>query len=787
MSEDQTITIEVDGRPLKARPGAMLIEVTDAAGIRIPRFCYHEKLSIAANCRMCLVEVERVPKPLPACATPVTDGMKVHTRSPTALAAQQGTMEFLLINHPLDCPICDQGGECELQDVAMGYGADASRYTERKRVVADPDIGPLIATDLTRCIHCTRCVRFGEEIAGLRELGATGRGEHMRIGTYVQHSVSSELSGNVIDLCPVGALTSKPFRYQARAWELTQKDAVAPHDAVGSNLHLHIRRNQVLRAHPRANEAINEVWISDRDRFSFQGLYSEDRLHRPLLKQKGSWREVEWSDALDFAARGIRETTDADAERFAALLSPTATLEEHYLAQKITRGLGSGNVDHRLRQSDFRGDADEPRVPWLGLPIADLEQLKGILLIGCNLRKEQPLLNHRLRKAALAGAAVACVNPRGYELNYAGSQLVRTPAAMAGAIAAIGKALKAKAKGIAGDLIGSATPSQEDQKIAQALAAAGQHGAVFLGALARAHPDYAVLRDLGAAVARAAGCVLGYIPEANSVGACLAGALPQCGPGGAPLEKPGGDALGVLEQPRDAYLLLGAEPGFDFWSPRLAREALSKAGCVVALTAYRSRSLDECADVMLPVGLFPETSGTFVNAAGTWQGFSGAVSPPGEARPAWKVLRVLGNLLGLEGFDYVHSEQVREELAACCKPLEANRIDSSGIGELRCEESDLIRIAEVPIYAVDALVRRAAALQQTDDGNAAAIRLNAQQAEKLGLSGAERLVVSQDGVKVAMPLVIDPGLPDGCVGVPAGVPGTEGLGNPFGAVTLEKG
>jgi NADH-quinone oxidoreductase subunit G len=448
MSEER-VHIEIDGRPLQARRGAMIIEVADEAGIHIPRFCYHKKLSVAANCRMCLVEVERTPKPLPACATPVAEGMKIKTRSPLARDAQKSTMEFLLINHPLDCPICDQGGECELQDVAMGFGGDVSRFQERKRVVRDKDIGPLIATDMTRCIHCTRCVRFGAEVAGIRELGATGRGEHMEIGTYIEHSVDSELSGNVIDLCPVGALTSKPFRFSARAWEMLQRDTIAAHDCIGSNLHVHVRRNRIMRVVPRENEAVNETWISDRDRFSYQGLYGDDRLAAPLIKGSGGWQQTDWPTALSAAAAGLRRVlAERGAQQLGALASPSATLEELYLLQRLVRGLGSHNIDHRLRQGDFRDQDVAPLFPWLGQSIAALETLDAALVVGSHTRKEQPLANHRLRKAALRGSALMFVNPVAFEFNYPVAEaVVATPAGMLQALAAIAKALGGKTKG----------------------------------------------------------------------------------------------------------------------------------------------------------------------------------------------------------------------------------------------------------------------------------------------------------------------------------------------------
>jgi len=779
------VTIEVDGRELQAAAGSMLIEVTDAAGINIPRFCYHKKLSIAANCRMCLVEVENAPKPLPACATPITKGMKVHTRSPKALAAQKGTMEFLLINHPLDCPICDQGGECELQDVAMGYGRDISRYVEGKRVVADKDIGPLIATDMTRCIHCTRCVRFGEEIAGIRELGATGRGEHMTIGTYVEKSVDSELSGNVIDLCPVGALTSKPFRFHARAWEMIQLEGVAPHDSVGSNLHLHVRGNQVMRVHPRDNEAINECWISDRDRYSYEGLYSPDRLTRPMLKKSGEWQEISWELALEMAAASLKEI--GDPQQLGVLCSPGATLEELTLAQRLVRGLGGNNIDCRLRQADFRLDGSDPALPWLGMPIEQLDSLQAVLLVGANPRKEQPILGHRLRKAAMAGAAIHYLNPIELELNYPSQQQAGTPLQMVQTLAGVAKALGAKGKGDLAGLIKQAKADAFCKASAKVLKEA-QAGAVLLGNLAAAHPDYAVLCGLAELIAQAGGIKLGFLPEAaNSVGARLAGAHPALLPGARAAESAGLDALQMLQQPRSGYLLLGVEPDRDFWNPALAQQALRNADRVVALSSYRSASLEACADLLLPIAGFAETSGTYVNAAGTWQSFHGAVNPPGEARPAWKVLRVLGNLLDLDGFDAVSSEEIRDELAALCSDVTLdNGVKAPGELELRSRCEGLMRIGDVPLYAQDALVRRAGALQRTHEVRPAQIRINPAEAKRQGLDAAEAAVLKQNGYQANLPLALDERVPDGCVWVSTALAGTEMLGGQFGEVTLEK-
>lgn len=767
MSEDQTVTIEVDGKELKAQAGAMLIDVTDAAGINIPRFCYHKKLSVSANCRMCLVEVEKVWKPLPACATPVADGMKVFTRSPMALAAQKGTMEFLLINHPLDCPICDQGGECELQDVAVGYGSDVSRFVEGKRVVKDKDIGPLVATDLTRCIHCTRCVRFGAEIAGIRELGATGRGEHMTIGTYIEKSVDSELSGNIIDVCPVGSLTSKPFRFNARAWELVQRDTVAAHDSVGSAVHVHVRRNEVMRVVPMDNEAVNECWISDRDRFSYTGLASEERLSRPLIKKKGEWVEAGWHETLDMVAKGLKGVS---GDQLGALISPASTLEEMHLAQKLVRGLGSENIDFRLRQGDFRSDG--PAYPWLGQSIADLEALNAALLIGANVRKEQPILGHRLRKAALEGASISFINPFELDMNYSTGQLVNSPAGMVDDLAAVAKAL-----GASGGLIDAAEAGDDHKAIAEQLKSA-DNASVLLGNIAAAHPDYSLLCSLAAKVAEASGARLGFLPEAaNSVGANLAGVRGQGGL----------NATSMLEQPRKGYLLMGVEPGYDFYNPALAASAFEKAEFVVALSAFRSASLEAAADVILPIASFAETSGTYVNAEGSWQSFAGAVSPKGDTRPAWKVLRVMGNMLDIDGFEQNSSEDALNEVKASAADTQLDNSVSGDAGsDRRMSANGLARIGDVPLYAVDPLVRRAAPLQQTNDAIAASIRINPEQAAKGGFGEGDSAVLTQDENRAELPIEIDSTVPNGSVRVPAGLAGTEGLGGQFGEVTLEK-
>ncbi|MCG8046121.1 MAG: NADH-quinone oxidoreductase subunit NuoG [Candidatus Thiodiazotropha endolucinida] len=782
---DSTVTIEVDGQALQAEAGSMLIDVTDAAGIRIPRFCYHKKLSVSANCRMCLVEVEKVPKPLPACATPVADGMKVFTRSPRALAAQKGTMEFLLINHPLDCPICDQGGECELQDVAIGYGRDVSRYSEGKRVVADKNIGPLIATDMTRCIHCTRCVRFGDEIAGIREMGATGRGEHTVIGTYIEKSVDSELSGNVIDLCPVGALTSKPFRFNARAWELTQVDAIAPHDSLGSNINLHLRGNKVMRVHPRDNESINETWISDRDRFSYEGLYSSDRLTTPMIKKDGEWKDVSWDMALEMAAASLGEIKAAD--QIGALVSPTATLEELYLTQKLMNGLGCNNIDSRLRQGDFRLDNSLKRVNWLGMKIGEIDSLDAALVVGGNLRKEQPILAHRLRKAALAGADIHVITPQHLELNYKSRQLICTPGEMVKHLAAVAKATGVKQGGTIGKLL-DAADANEDAKAAAKGLKDGDTSAVMLGAMAQSHPDFSLLYSLAATLAEATGAKLSIVPAAvNSVGAQLAGAVPYLQAGGKPAESTGLDALGMLQQPRSGYLLLGVEPGMDFHNGALSQTALQSADMVVAISAYTSPELEACCDILLPMAIFTETSGTYVNAEGAWQQYRGAVKPQGEARPGWKILRVLGNLLNQQGFDYTDPGEIGEELRLLCEDVSLdNKLSPATDLEPRLGVDGLQRGGDTPLYATDPLVRRATALQQTKDAGEAVIRLHPIEAERQGLNSAENALIRQNGYQATLPVALDDSIPEGCVWISTGLRDTSMLGQPFGEVTVEK-
>ncbi|HET7921766.1 MAG TPA: NADH-quinone oxidoreductase subunit NuoG, partial [Gammaproteobacteria bacterium] len=603
---EELVNIEIDGKPVKAHKGEMIIRAADREGVYIPRFCYHEKLSVAANCRMCLIEAEKAPKPLPACATPVAEGMKIFTRSVKALAAQRAVMEFLLINHPLDCPVCDQGGECELQDLAMGYGRDIARYSERKRVIRDENIGPLISTFMTRCIYCTRCVRFGQEIAGIQELGDTGRGEHSRIGTYIGRSVDHELSGNVIDLCPVGALNSRPFKMHGRGWEMTQFATVSPHDCVGSNLYGHVLRGEVKRVVPQPNEAVNENWISDRDRFSYAGIASSDRLEHPMVREHNGWREVSWEAALETAINALR-AVNGDA---GVLASPGSSVEELYLLQKLARGLGIHNIDTRVRQTDFRDDAHEPLFPWLGQSIEDIERLDAAFVIGANIRKDVPMLAHRLRKAALKGAAVMFLNPRRHELlfpvaAYLNPGSVGMVAALAAVLKATGKKVPAHLK----DCVAAQTPSEEHQCVAAQLAD-GERRSILLGRLALSHPAYADLRALAAALAEATGATLGYISDgANSAGAWLAGALPHRLPGGKAADSTGLDAQRMLAEPRKSYLVMGLEPELDCADSAVALAALKAAQNVVLVTPFVTPAMREYASVLLPTATFGETSG----------------------------------------------------------------------------------------------------------------------------------------------------------------------------------
>ncbi|MEX0731870.1 MAG: NADH-quinone oxidoreductase subunit NuoG [Aquisalimonadaceae bacterium] len=786
------VTIEVDGREMQVPKGSMLIEATDNAGINVPRFCYHKKLSIAANCRMCLVDVERAPKPLPACATPVADGMKVSTRSERALKAQKGVMEFLLINHPLDCPICDQGGECELQDVALGYGRGISRFSERKRVVEDEDLGPLIATEMTRCIHCTRCVRFLDEVAGTNELGGMGRGEHTEISTFVGQGVHSEMSGNIIDLCPVGALTSKPYRFTARAWELLSQPSVSAHDSVGSNLQIHHVARRIKRVVPRDNEAINECWLADRDRFGYQGVYSDERLTSPLVRRGDNWETVSWEVALEEAATQLKAVADSDgADMLGALIAGNATLEEQYLAGRLMRGLGSSNIDARLRQVDFSDQDLQPSFPWLGLELESLDHLQAVLLVGSTPRVDQPIVNHRLRKAAKSGGSVMYINPLASELNYDAVQHVVSPDAMIAELAAVAKVLMDQAghNAPAGfdQLLADVRPGEVHAGMAQALLGADR-SAVLLGNITSAHPRAAALRALAGLVAELAGAHNGVLPEAaNLAGAWLAGAVPHRQAGGKADAAPGLNARELVERPRKGYLLLSVEPELDCWDGADALAALEQAESVVCITPFVTDTMRRYASVLLPAATFGETSGTFVNTEGRWQSFPGVAAPAGDARPAWKLLRVLANVLNLDGFQYNASDEITEELDGICAAVNPSSAMEwrAPIGEVPVS-GGLQRVGIVPLYGVDGVVRRAKALQQTSQARDIGVRVHSAEAKRLKLTDLDWADVTQGNVTVRLPVAIDDGIPEGAVLVPSGIAETAALGPAFGTVTLSR-
>ncbi len=789
------LEIEIDGRKLEVADGSTVMDAANQAGIYVPYFCYHRKLSIAANCRMCLVQVEKAPKPLPACATPVTHGMKVFTHSEQAVAAQKGVMEFLLINHPLDCPICDEAGECQLQDLAVGYGSSGSRYTEMKRVVNNKNLGALISTDMTRCIHCTRCVRFGQEIAGIMELGMIGRGEHAEIIAFVGKTVDSELSGNMIDLCPVGALTSKPFRYSARTWELTRRPSVSPHCGLGSNLVVQVKQNRVMRVLPGENEDINECWLSDKDRFSYEGLNSAQRLVKPMIKRNGAWQEVDWQVALEFVASGLGKVRDQHgADQIAALATPHQTLEELYLLQKLARGIGSNNVDFRLRQSDFGADGLLAGAPWLGMKIAEIAQLDRVLVIGSTLRKDHPLLANRLRQAAKKGLQVNLINPVDDDLLMrVANKAIVAPSRLVDALAQVTKAVtQAKGNALPADVqsaIGGVEIGEAAQRIAESLVS-GKNGAVFLGNLAQHHPAAAQLHALVQVLAGLLGAKFGFLGEAtNSVGGYLANAAPASREGppsdGAPAQ--GLNALQMVAQPRKAYVLLGVEPELDCYDPAQALAAMQQAEFVVALSPYQHQAL-AYAHALLPVAPFTETSGTFVSTEGRVQSFRAVVQPLAETRPAWKVLRVLGNLLGIAGFDYDNSEAVLKE-ALGSGDISArldNRLKGAAIVALEAAATGIQRIGEVPIYQADAIVRRAASLQQTHDAAAPVAAMSGALFSQLGLRDGDPVQITQGGGTAVLIAARDDRLPAGCIRVPAAHPSTAALGGMFGAITAER-
>ncbi|WP_244846710.1 NADH-quinone oxidoreductase subunit NuoG [Caballeronia sp. SL2Y3] len=776
------VELEIDGKTVEVPEGSMVIQAAHKVDTYIPHFCYHKKLSIAANCRMCLVEVEKMPKAVPACATPVSAGMVVRTASDKAVKAQQSVMEFLLINHPLDCPICDQGGECQLQDLAVGYGKSQSRYNEEKRVVFHKNVGPLISMEeMTRCIHCTRCVRFGQEVAGVMELGMLGRGEHSEITSFVGKTVDSELSGNMIDLCPVGALTSKPFRYSARTWELSRRKSVSPHDSVGSNLVVQVKNNRVMRVLPMENEAINECWISDKDRFSYEALNSDERLTTPMLKQGGKWIETDWQTALEYVAKGIKGIkADHGANAIAALATPHSTVEELYLLKQFAEGVGSPNVDFRLRQNDFSAPVGAG-APWLGVKIADLSNVDTAFVIGSFLRRDHPLFAARLRQAAKNGAMLTFLNASNDDsLIPTAHRLVAAPSAWLDQLAGIAGAIS-EARGVAlPDAFAGREVSAAAKDVAASLSA-GEKRVVLLGNVAVQHPDFAQSQAAAQWIADNTGATLGFLTEgANSVGGYLVDALP--GEGGL-------DARAAFEQPRKGYVLFNAEPELDAANPAQAVAALKAAEMVVVLSPFTHGM--EYADVLLPIAPFTETSGTFVNAEGTAQSFNGVVRALGETRPGWKVLRVLGTMLGLPGFEFDTAEEVRVAALGTgdltARLSNKTTVAPKGAASNISVKGGFERLADVPIYHADPLVRRAPSLHLTAaarDANVAGLPTTL--FDKLGLKDGDVVRIKQGDLSVVMPAVRDANLAETVVRVSAATAAGAALGGLFGELVVEK-
>jgi NADH-quinone oxidoreductase subunit G len=773
------VTIDIDGQSMVVPKNSMIIVAADKAGIAIPRFCWHDKLAIAANCRMCMVEVEMggkpMPKPQPACATPVADGMKVHTRSAKALSAQRNVMEFLLINHPLDCPICDQGGECELQDLSLGYGRSVSRFVERKRSIADEDLGSLVETEMTRCIQCTRCVRFMAEIAGTYELGGMERGENLQIGTYVGKPLMSEVSGNVIDICPVGALTNKPFRFRARAWELIARESIGYHDALGSNLWLHTRRGEALRAVPRDNEAINECWLSDRDRYSCDGLRATDRATRPMIKTNGAWIETDWAEAIRVASEALKR---APRGEIGTLLHPATSNEEGFLVGKLARALGSEHVDFRLRPLDL-SDGAAPR-PF-EMPVADIEKSDVIVLVGTNPRGEMPLLATRLRKAAKRGAKIYSVHPVEFDLGedvaFAGKRHV-APSAMLGALLDLAKAGNDLGHLPESDAIANAISGRDAGESAAAWIKAlvdAKASVVISGAGLALHANASMLRAAARFVAKATGSAYNEIPAgANAIGLAAIGATPGAG---------ALDARTMLESPRKAYVLYGCEPPEDFGDGKLAMAALGQAESVVAFAAYASDALKKVASVILPIGLTPEIDATLVNVDGMAQVVAPAVKLQGDARPGWRVLRALGAALMVDGFDFTEIEDVRAKIDARPKPLIAAPVRAPRAPKANTAANGTFeRIASVAIYRADAVLRRTPSLQAHPLTRGALATMNPEDGLALGIGQGGRARIGE----AELPIELSTRVPRGAVWIEAGYAETAMLAPNGAAIDIAK-
>src|SRR3990167_1265233 len=779
-------TIEIDGKTIEVENGKMIIEVADDEGIYIPRFCYHKKLSVAANCRMCLVEVEGGRKTVPACATPINNGMKIFTKSEAAVKSQEAVMEFLLINHPLDCPICDQGGECELQDISMGFGKDKSNYTEGKLSVADDNLGSLIATEMTRCIKCTRCVRFGDEIVGLPELGGIGRGEDIQISTYIQHSMQSEVSGNIIDLCPVGALTSKPYRFSARAWEMTQSPSIAPHDCLGSNVYLNTRRDKLLRVVPKEEEQINETWLSDRDRFSYLGLHSQHRATNPMIKRNGLWHEVEWQEALDFAAAGIGKILkNSGPEQFAAFSSPSATIEEMFLLQKLMRSFGVNNLDYRLQQTDFSDQNLRPVLEKNSLFFADIEKQEQIFIIGCNVDREVPLASVRVRKAFLNGAKVSAINPVKYkykftvtnEITASPDELVFQLASVLAEVVSTEKNLPAEVLRLTVGLV----PETAAKNIAKSLS---NHNSVILtGAIFENHPHAAILRTLTNLIAQYSGAkIIRFTVGANAFGASISGIIPHREAFGKSLREPGLDVVSAISNKLKGYLLLGVEAGYDFANPKAARQSMLRAEFIVALSAFVTDGLKEYSNVILPIAPYVETSGTYVNIDGTFQTTTGAIKPFASARPAWKVLRVLGNTMKCNGFNYTSSAEILDEINSAVSMMSELKGNFIYPESLPAAKNTIVRTGEWPIYRIDSILRHAPELHAAGSADKSVIKIHPKTAQKLKLG--ENATVSQGDIEITLPLIMDERIAPDTVWVLNAMPETIDLGHAFAPITI---
>lgn len=791
------IQIEIDGKQLQAEEGTPIIEVADQNGIYIPRYCYHKKLSVVANCRMCLVEVEKSKKPLPACATPVSDGMKVFTQSPLALQAQRDVMSFLLINHPLDCPVCDQGGECELQDLAMGFGRSDSEYDQNKRSVKGPELGPLIQTFMTRCIQCTRCVRFGEEIAGKRELGVVNRGEDEAITTAINGAMETEVSANIIDLCPVGALTAKPIRFSGRSWSYYEHPYIAPHDCVGSHLFLHTLRNdnaetqRVMRVVPREAPSINECWISDRDRFAFMGLDHADRATQPMIKVKGTWTVVSWERLLTELADRLRAIREYDAaNEIAALIGSQATLEEQYLFQKLMRAIGTKNIDSRLRSQDFSDQDSRALQPGLNMSIEELASADALVVIGGDIRREQPVLTCRLNQTLFeVERSIFQINSYDTESTFkVTDQSIVSRQAMAATVASLIAAVKTEK----GEALTSAwadvdvLPAHRDW--AKQLIAAEQ-AVIVLGEQVETLEQAALLRAAAAELARLLGGQTAELTAGpNTAGAWLSGCLPHRGVGGAKVGK-GDHALALLDQaPKKVYCLYQVEPEFDVAAPAKALQTLKNAELVVCMTSFVSDAMKDYADFILPVAAFSETPGTFVNAEGKQQSFHAATLPAGEVRPGWKVLRVLGNFCQLDGFEQRTVEELREEIhqVVAATQFEQPTMAEFDVAQASQVQAQLTRVSPYPTVAADALVRRSEPMQAVLSASDRQAAVNSRTANELGLQDGCQVSIKQDDSTLTLPLRIDDRLADQVVYLPAGVAEVAGFGRMESAIAVER-